>query len=155
MSSQVKISVIIPVFKVPQEYLRACLDSLAAQTLQETEFIIVSDGAPDAENHICEEYIQKDSRFKFFKKEHAGVSAARNYGVKLAQGEYISFVDGDDWIEPGILEDAYKTIGKKEVDIIFWNCVIAHKKKNQTIRFANVDQKELSIEDLAEVRKNL
>ena len=64
MISHVKISVIVPIYIVPPEYLRACLDSLAAQTLQECEFIMVSDGAPDAENQICEEYTQKDFRLQ-------------------------------------------------------------------------------------------
>ena len=95
----IKVSIIVPVYKVPLEYLRDCLDSLNAQTLQECEFIVVSDGAPEAECSICEEYAAKDSRFKFFKREHAGVSATRNFGIKQALGEYISFVDSDDWIE--------------------------------------------------------
>lgn len=95
----IKISVVIPIYKVSQDYLRACFDSLLIQNLQDCEFIIVSDGAPEAECSICEEYASKDSRFKFFKREHAGVSATRNFGIDQAQGEYITFVDSDDWIE--------------------------------------------------------
>lgn len=93
------ISVIIPVYKVPEEYLRICFGSLESQSSQDCEFIIVSDGAPEAECSICEKYAKKDSRFKFFKREHAGVSATRNFGIEQAQGEYITFVDSDDWIE--------------------------------------------------------
>ena len=81
----IKVSVIVPVYKVPLKYLRACLDSLTAQTLQECEFIVVSDGAPEAECAICAEYAGKDSRLKFFRREHAGVSATRNYGIEKAQ----------------------------------------------------------------------
>ena len=104
----IKISIITPVYKVPLDFLRICFDSLAAQTMQESEFIIVSDGASEEECALCEEYRIKDSRFKFFKRKHAGVSATRNYGIKQAQGEYITFVDSDDWINPDSCTNSYK-----------------------------------------------
>lgn len=93
------LSIIIPVYRIPLDYLRVCFNSLISQSLQQCEFIVIADGAPDAECSICEEYASKDSRFKFFKREHAGVSATRNFGIEQAQGEYITFVDSDDWIE--------------------------------------------------------
>ena len=93
------LSIIIPVYRIPLDYLRVCFNSLISQSLQQCEFIVIADGAPDAECSICEEYAKKDSRFKFFKREHAGVSATRNFGIGQAQGEYITFVDSDDWIE--------------------------------------------------------
>ena len=114
----IKVSVIVALYKVPQDYLRDCLDSLIAQNSQDCEFIVVSDGAPDKECSICEEYTKKDSRIKFFKREHAGVSATRNFGIEQAQGEYITFVDSDDWIE-----DSYtSTISsfKNSPDIVFF-----------------------------------
>lgn len=101
----IKVSVIVPVYKVSLNYLRECFDSLLAQTMQECEFIIVSDGAPEAECSVCDEYAAKDSRFKFFRREHAGVSATRNFGISQAQGEYITFVDSDDWIETETLAE--------------------------------------------------
>lgn len=120
----IKVSVIVPVYKVPLKYLRACLDSLTAQTLQECEFIVVSDGAPEAECAICEDYTVKDSRFKFFKKEHTGVSATRNYGIDRAQGEYITFVDADDWIEPESNEITYAYAKQNNCDMVFWDLTI-------------------------------
>ena len=102
--NDIKVSVVIPVYRTPLEYLRACLDSLVAQTMQECEFIVVSDGAPEAECSICEEYAARDCRIKFFRREHAGVSATRNYGMAQALGKYISFVDSDDWIDANILD---------------------------------------------------
>lgn len=114
----IKVSVIVPVYKVPLEYLRACLDSLAAQTLQECDFIVVSDGAPETECSICEEYVKKDSRFKFFKRGHAGVSAARNYGIEQALGEYISFVDSDDRIDNNMLQECYEFAKKNNSDVV-------------------------------------
>lgn len=117
-----KISVIVPVYKVPLEYLRACLDSLVAQTMQECEFIVVSDGAPDEECSVCEEYATKDSRFKFFKREHAGVSATRNYGIDQAQGEYITFVDADDSLYSNTsLEEGHNHQLNYKSDIIYFN----------------------------------
>ena len=105
----INVSVIIPVYKVPLEYLRACFDSLVAQTMQESEFIVVSDGAPEAETFVCEEYVAKDSRFKLFKCVHAGVSAARNYGMEAASGEYVAFVDSDDAVVKNFCEIIYES----------------------------------------------
>ena len=115
----IKVSVVVPVYKVPLEYLRVCLDSLAAQTLQECEFIVVSDGAPEAECSICEEYANKDSRFKYFRREHAGVSVTRNFGIEQAQGEYISFVDSDDYVKQNYL--SFLSQLQISPDIIFFN----------------------------------
>lgn len=123
-----KVSVIIPVYKVPLEFLRECFNSLLAQTMQECEFLIVSDGAPDAECSICEEYAAKDSRFRFFQREHTGVSATRNYGIEQAQGEYITFVDADDWIESENLETTYNTAKKEYFDVVFWDLCFFQNK---------------------------
>lgn len=114
-----KISIIVPVYKVPLEFLRECFDSLVAQTLQDCEIIVISDGAPDAECSVCEEYAVKDSRFKFFKRDHAGVSAARNFGIEQARGEYITFVDADDWIQPETCESTYTFAKQNNSDLVF------------------------------------
>lgn len=95
--------------------------------MQECEFIVVSDGAPEEECYVCEEYAIKDPRFKYFKREHAGVSATRNYGIKQAQGEYISFVDSDDWIEKNYTLFFSKL--NTFPDIIFFNYTL-HFKNN-------------------------
>ena len=126
----IKVSVIVPVYKVPLKYLRACLDSLTAQTLQECEFIVVSDGAPEAECAICAEYAGKDSRLKFFRREHTGVSATRNYGIEQAQGEYISFVDSDDWIAPTMLEEIFSFAKKNPSDIVTMDFFISQNGKD-------------------------
>ena len=119
--TKVLVSIIVPIYKVPLEYLRACLSSLTAQTMQECEFILVSDGASKAECSVCEEYTVKDSRFKFFDQEHAGVSVARNYGIDQAQGEFITFVDADDWIEPMTCETTYAYAMQNNSDMVFWD----------------------------------
>ena len=141
----IKISVIVPVYKVPLEYLRACLDSLVVQTMQECEFIVVSDGAPEAENSTCEEYATKDFRFKFFKKEHAGVSAARNYGINQAQGEYITFLDCDDWFAENALQkfNDLMEINQAEIGIANTQKIWNSGKKQTLFDFYNHIEKAL------------
>ena len=132
----IKVSIIIPVYKVSIEYLRVCFNSLISQTLSESEFVIVSDGAPETEYSICEEYAQKDSRFKVFKREHAGVSSARNYGIEQAQGVYITFVDADDWIDPETSQLVYSYAMKNSSDIVLWDAYIHHKTTIKTTCYA-------------------
>ena len=89
------ISVVVPVYKV-EKYLKKCVDSIIAQTYKNIEIIIVDDGSPDSCPEICDEYAEKDSRVKVIHRQNGGLSAARNSGIKIAAGEYISFVDSDD-----------------------------------------------------------
>lgn len=117
----IKVSVIIPVYKVRQDYLRACLSSLVAQAMQEIEFILVSDGAPEIEKNICNEYVAADSRFIFFDQKHTGVSPTRNFGISHARGEYITFVDCDDWVEKEAFVSLYNFAKENNSDIVFWN----------------------------------
>ena len=151
----IKVSIIVPVYKVHLDYLRTCLDSLAAQTLQECEFIVVSDGAPKAECAICEEYVIKDTRFKFFNRDHAGVSAARNFGLEVAQGEYISFVDSDDWVDKDIFEQTFVSAKKTNSDVTFWNYTLSINKKMIPMKYSSSDKEILSKENLAVIRENL
>ena len=88
--------------------------------MQECEFVVVSDGAPEEENSICEEYVNKDARFKFFRREHAGVSAARNFGIEHAQGEYIVFVDSDDKTTKDFCSAIYSSAKKWNSDILLF-----------------------------------
>lgn len=97
------ISVIVPVYKV-EPYLRQCVDSILGQTFRNFELILVDDGSPDGCPAICDEYAQHDSRVRVIHKENGGLSSARNAGLDVARGEYIAFVDSDDWIDPNYLE---------------------------------------------------
>ena len=99
------ISVIVPVYKV-EPYLRQCVDSILNQTYRDLEVLLIDDGSPDKCGEVCDEYEKKDRRVRVFHTENRGLSAARNLGLKEARGEYIGFVDSDDWIEP----DMYKTM---------------------------------------------
>ena len=94
------LSIIIPIYKIKEEYLRICFDSLLAQDMTDFRIIAVDDGSPDNSGAICDEYANKDSRFTVIHQENAGVSVARNNGMNEADTEWITFVDPDDWVEP-------------------------------------------------------
>lgn len=103
------ITVIIPVYKV-EEYLCECIDSIIAQTYTNLEIILVDDGSPDNCGKICDEYAEKDPRIKVIHQENGGLSAARNAGLDIATGDYIGFVDSDDYIELNFFKELYKSI---------------------------------------------
>jgi glycosyltransferase involved in cell wall biosynthesis len=120
-----KISVIIPVYKVEQ-YLRKCVDSVINQSYENLEIILVDDGSPDKCPSICDEYAKKDKRIKAIHKQNGGLSDARNAGLDIATGDYVMFVDSDDWVEPGIIKeclDALKKEGSDAVVTMFYNTV--------------------------------
>lgn len=97
------ISVIIPVYNV-EKYIRQCVDSVLEQSYKDFELILVDDGSPDNSPAICDEYAQKDTRVSVIHQKNLGVSAARNNGIRLAKGEWITFVDSDDWVCSDYLE---------------------------------------------------
>lgn len=105
------ISVIIPVYNV-EKYLHRCLGSVIAQTYQNLEIICVDDGSTDCSGEICEQYALKDHRVKVFHQENQGVSAARNKGLDIATGEYIAFIDSDDYIQNDMFEQLYRELLK-------------------------------------------
>lgn len=98
------ISVIIPVYNVEQ-YIEKCIKSVIAQTNSEWELILVDDGSKDTSGTICDRYARQDARIKVIHKENGGVSSARNAGLKIAKGDYVCFIDSDDWIDSTYLED--------------------------------------------------
>lgn len=110
------VSVIVPIYNV-SSFLPQCIDSILAQTYREYELILVDDGSTDGCYEICEAYKEKDSRIKVLHKKNEGLVRARKDGLRMATGEFISYVDGDDWIEPNMLERLYTTIETERVDI--------------------------------------
>ncbi len=103
------ISVIVPVYKV-ETYLRKCIDSIINQTYRNIEIILVDDGSPDRCGEICDDYAKRDNRIKVIHKDNGGLSSARNVGITEAQGEYISFIDSDDFVSVFYIEILYKAI---------------------------------------------
>ena len=110
------ISIIVPIYNV-EKYLRQCLDSIMGQTYQNFECILINDGSPDHSADICREYVEKDSRFRYFEKENGGVSSARNLGIEHSKGQYITFIDSDDWVESDYVETLYGELIKENADI--------------------------------------
>lgn len=110
------ISVIVPVYKV-EPYLCQCIDSILKQTFQDFELILVDDGSPDGCPAICDEYAEKDSRVRVIHKENGGLSSARNVGLENALGQYISFIDSDDYIHNEMLEMMLLNLQKNDADM--------------------------------------
>lgn len=112
-----KVSVIIPIYNV-EKYLNRCIDSVINQSLKDIEIILVNDGSPDNCPKICDEYANKDSRIKVIHKSNGGLSSARNAGMKIATGDYIGFVDSDDYIEINMYEQLYNVAYENNVDFV-------------------------------------
>lgn len=130
-----KVSVIIPLYKV-EDYLRECLDSVVNQTLKDIEVICVDDGSPDRSADIAAEYVEKHDNFKLIRKENGGLSSARNAGLDAAAGEYVLFLDSDDYIAANMLESLYQAAGSQQLDIVYFNTDLvfasnAIRNKNQ------------------------
>lgn len=117
------ISVIVPVYKV-EKYLHRCVDSILNQTYKNLEVILIDDGSPDNCSAICDEYAAKDSRVRVFHQKNAGVSAARNAGLDAATGDYIAFVDSDDWLEPDMYQTLHDVLQKSQADIACCECYL-------------------------------
>ena len=146
-----KISVIVPVYNVEQ-YLEKCLDSLVNQTLKDIEIIVVNDGTKDNSQEIIDKYTKKyPKKVKGYIKENGGLSSARNYGLKYAKGEYIAFVDSDDYVELDMYEKMYNKAINNNYDIVVCDTVevdenndnIVYKKSN--LNYSNNDIKNYII----------
>lgn len=121
------VSIIVPIYKV-EPYLQRCIDSIVNQTYTNLEIILVDDGSPDNCPQICDEYAAKDNRIVVIHKENGGLSDARNAGLDICKGEYISFVDSDDWIVLNYIEVLLSIITKENADITIGN----HKKVGES-----------------------
>ena len=139
------ISIIVPVYKV-EKYIRKCLDSIINQTYTNLEIILVDDGSPDNCPQICDEYSKKDKRIKVVHQKNMGLSIARNNGIKLAIGDYIGFVDSDDYIENTMFEDLFKALVENDAQMSICNFkVITDKEqyiKNNYPESKTYNQKE-------------
>ncbi len=118
--TRIKVSVIIPVYN-SVKYLNECLDSVLKQTLKEIEIICVDDGSNDGSGILLKEYATRDDRIVLFSQTNKGVSTARNVGIQAAKGEYIYFLDSDDYIEPDTLETACREMDIKNLDIVYFD----------------------------------
>ena len=111
-----KVSIIVPVYNVEQ-YLEKCLDSLVNQTLEDIEIIVINDGSPDHSQDIIDRYAKKYRQIRSVIKENGGISSVRNHGIKVASGEYIGFVDGDDYAELNMFETLYHLAKENDANV--------------------------------------
>lgn len=120
------ISIIVPIYNV-YPYLQLCLESIENQTYPHFEVLLINDGSRDDSKDICQEFINKDKRFRYFEQENLGISAARNTGIVHSNGEFITFIDGDDFIDPNYLEELYHAALKNDSEIV----VASYKEFNE------------------------
>ena len=116
------VSIIVPIYKV-EDFIRECIDSILAQTHPDFELILVDDGSPDDCGRICDDYAKGDNRIKVVHKVNGGISSARNAGLEVAKGEWIMHVDGDDWIEPDMIESLIEAAQITGADMVIGDFV--------------------------------
>ncbi len=117
-----KVSIIVPVYNVAP-YLRRCMDSIINQTYRNIEIICIDDGSTDESGKILDEYAESDDRINVVHTNNAGVASARNTGLSLASGEYLLFVDGDDWIDTATCQKAVSSISTESADVVMWSYI--------------------------------
>ena len=110
------VSVIIPVYNT-ESYIGVCLESLVKQTYTNFEVLMIDDGSTDNSGRICQEYTESDSRFHYYRKENGGVSSARNLGIEYSRGDYLTFVDSDDWVKEDYLEVLYSALVSESASV--------------------------------------
>ncbi|HFU4203503.1 TPA: SP_1767 family glycosyltransferase [Streptococcus suis] len=151
------ISVIVPVYNV-EPYLKRCLDSLLKQTHQDCEFILINDGSTDGSAFILEEYAKKDQRIRLIHQTNAGVSAARNKGIELARGAFITFVDSDDFVEDTYLEGLYTAAVQSGSDIAAVNFTSFNEERQSFLFFQNEDnyfERVYSVQEWLDLEGNM
>lgn len=135
------ISFVIPVYKVEDDFIRECIKSLIDIKSKDVEFIFVDDGTPDNAGNICDEYAQIDKRIRVIHKRNEGVSVARNIGIDEAKGEFISFVDSDDWIESDKMDSIIREVKRSDYDLFIYGQYI--NTKNKEIRISPFSENKL------------
>lgn len=126
-----KVSIVVPCYKV-EKYLDRCVKSLTSQSLQDIEIILVDDGSPDKVPQMCDKWRELDSRIKVIHKKNAGLGFARNSGLELARGEFVTFVDSDDYVELNTYEILYNTAKEKKADIVYFGLKKEYKQGHYT-----------------------
>ncbi len=141
------ITFIVPVYKIEYDQLKKCVDSIVGQKgqIKPYEILLIDDGSPDDCPAICDTYADKYSNIRAIHQENQGLSMVRNNGVALAQGEWISFVDGDDWIEPNFVENAAESIKRApaDCDIVIWDGYSETQVGTYPIKFMDIDDSQL------------
>ena len=124
------ISVIVPVYN-SEKYVNRCIDSILNQTYENLEVILIDDGSSDGSLKICESWAEKDNRIKILKQKNSGVSSARNLGIENASGDYVAFVDNDDWLRPEMYETMLSLAEKEKSDVTVCKFINVDEKYNR------------------------
>lgn len=125
------ISVVVPVYKV-EAFLNKCMESIVSQSYNNLEIILIDDGSPDHCPELCDAWAKRDARIKVIHKTNGGLSSARNAGLDICTGEYIAFVDSDDWIKPNMIQRMLEVIERENADICACNIVSCYPNKEVT-----------------------
>ncbi len=151
MGIKMTFSVIVTIYKV-EEYLRRCVDSILSQTYSDFELVLVDDGSPDGCPAICDEYAANDGRVRVIHKKNGGLVSARNAGIAVARGEYVCYVDADDWIREDLLETVYQRAVKDyEPDMIIFGSVRKYDDREESL----VDGLKEGLYEKADLKKNV
>lgn len=145
MNNKPLVSVIVPVYNT-EKYLRKCVDSILNQTYKNLEVILVNDGSQDNSGIICDEYAQSDKRVKVIHKENSGPAYARNTGIKVATGDYIAFVDSDDWLDKTMYEDIVSKV-EEDADAIIFNLKYVNERNEIISESPKIQEGEIPISD--------
>ena len=130
------ISIIVPVFNT-EKYLDKCIQSILGQTYSNIELLLIDDGSTDSSGAICDKYVTQDSRVRVFHKPNEGVSIARNWGLDNAKGEWITFVDSDDWIDTDMYEKMYNAVMQNKADMVSCDLLMEHKDYSRIFSYNN------------------
>lgn len=143
------ISIIVPVYRA-EKFLRRCVDSILSQTYQDIELILVDDGSPDCSGMLCDQYAKEDNRITVLHQTNGGVASARNAGLDVASGEYITFVDSDDYIEPDMYERMLWIADEHNCDVVICDCLKEYPGRSElythNIREGYYSEKEMQAE---------
>lgn len=142
MSDDALVSVIVPIYNV-ERYISKCLDSLCSQKYKNIEVIVVDDCSPDGSAKIVRKYMEKDRRIQYVKRENGGLGAARNTGMKASTGEYICFVDSDDWVSSDYVNKFVKTLEKDKSDVAIANIRYVFPDGTERFRTPHIDEHEI------------
>ncbi len=136
------VSIIIPVYNV-EKYLNRCVESVVNQIYKNIEIILVDDGSPDSCGKMCDEWGKKDLRIKVIHKKNGGLSDARNFGLKIATGEYVLFVDSDDWISTSMVKDMVENMEKNNVDMVICQFYLAYANGKKICKYNNIIENQI------------
>ena len=149
-----KISIIVPVYNVKEEYFEKCINSIINQTLKDIEIIIVDDGSINGISKNCRRFADNDDRIVFIQQRNQGVSVARNNAIKIATGEYIMFVDSDDWLEVNACERLYQYT-KNNMDVVIGRNYSYYDEKKEEVEANFEGSKVNEIIDKSDIYKML